>query len=109
MVFDLQTFVANPTVEVLDDCRKCDLLEIAHHYSIAVSSALRVNEVREVVLPGLVGGGMLILPKPDEVAGVVTAPGDVGASSVCRCGECRSACRPFRGSTSFGVAQSMLF
>lgn len=57
--FDVDAFVANPTLEVLNACRKGDLVDIARHYDIAVSSTLRVSEVREAVLAVLVEKGVL--------------------------------------------------
>lgn len=80
-VFDLDAFVANPTLEVFNACRKIDLLDIAQRYGVAVSSALRVSEVREAVLSALVDREVLILPETVGV-GVETVPGEAGASSV---------------------------
>ena len=34
--FDLSAFVANPSLEALNSCRKIDLLKIADHYLIMV-------------------------------------------------------------------------
>lgn len=68
--FDLEAFVVNPTREVLNVCRKCDLLEIARHFNFPVSATLRVGELREAVLAALVSKEVLALLEPDSFGGV---------------------------------------
>ncbi len=36
--FDLDTFVSAPSIEKLDKCRKNDLITIAAHYKISVTT-----------------------------------------------------------------------
>uniref|UniRef100_A0AAV2K407 Uncharacterized protein n=1 Tax=Knipowitschia caucasica TaxID=637954 RepID=A0AAV2K407_KNICA len=79
--FDLEAFVAEPTHVALELCRKVDLLEIARHYAIPVSPALRVGELREAILAELVANGVVVLPvSSDPVAGA--AVGDAVVSPV---------------------------
>lgn len=77
--FDLEAFVVNPTREVLNVCRKCDLLEIARHFNFPVSATLRVGELREAVLAALVSKEVLALLEPDSFGGEATAEGAVAS------------------------------
>uniref|UniRef100_A0AAV2MAZ5 Uncharacterized protein n=1 Tax=Knipowitschia caucasica TaxID=637954 RepID=A0AAV2MAZ5_KNICA len=79
--FDLEEFVAEPTHVALELCRKVDLLEIARHYAIPLSPALRVGELREAIPSELVANGVVVLPvSSDPVAGA--AVGDAVVSPV---------------------------
>uniref|UniRef100_A0AAV2JIU0 Uncharacterized protein n=1 Tax=Knipowitschia caucasica TaxID=637954 RepID=A0AAV2JIU0_KNICA len=103
--FDLGAFVAEPTSDVLDSCRKVDLLEIARHYEIPVSVTLRVGELREAVLAGLVASEVLVLPKSSNLEQGVTAGGAV--ASPVRLGESADSPQPPVGSPEvlFGEAE----
>ncbi|CAL9692023.1 unnamed protein product [Knipowitschia caucasica] len=94
--FDLGAFVAEPTSDVLDSCRKVDLLEIARHYDIPVSVTLRVGELREAVLASLVASEVLVLPKSSNPERGATAE-DTVAFPV-RLGESADAPQPQMGS-----------
>ena len=52
--FDLEGFVAAPSLAVFFACRKGDLVKIAGYYNVSVSTALHVNEYREALLAVLV-------------------------------------------------------
>uniref|UniRef100_A0AAV2KY71 Uncharacterized protein n=1 Tax=Knipowitschia caucasica TaxID=637954 RepID=A0AAV2KY71_KNICA len=103
--FDLGAFVAEPTSDVLDSCRKVDLLEIARHYEIPVSVTLRVGELREAVLAGLVASEVLVLPKSSNLEQGVTVGGAV--ASPVRLGESADSPQPPVGSPEvlFGEAE----
>uniref|UniRef100_A0AAV2JDV4 Major facilitator superfamily (MFS) profile domain-containing protein n=1 Tax=Knipowitschia caucasica TaxID=637954 RepID=A0AAV2JDV4_KNICA len=107
--FDLGAFVAEPTSDVLDSCRKVDLLEIARHYEIPVSVTLRVGELREAVLAGLVASEVLVLPKSSNLEQGVTAGGAV--ASPVRLGESADSPQPPVGSPEvlFGEAEEKSF
>lgn len=44
-LFDLQAFVASPSMEVFEKCQKDDLLEIAAHFDVPVSRSLVKKEI----------------------------------------------------------------
>lgn len=60
-VFNREEFLANPTLNQLDLCRKVDLYFVATHFSIPVSSTLVKREMKEAVVSGLVQKGILSL------------------------------------------------
>ncbi len=44
--FDLETFVNAPSMEQLDKCRKCDLINVAAHYQIAFMMQQLKREIK---------------------------------------------------------------
>ena len=76
--FDIDAFVAEPSIEVIDDCRKEDLLSIADYYRITVRAGAAKAKIRDVLCAGLVELGVL---SPSAVAGV-GALSDLAASTV---------------------------
>ncbi|KAK7889547.1 hypothetical protein WMY93_025107 [Mugilogobius chulae] len=76
--FDLEAFVSNPTFDVVESCRKCDLIDIARHYGVPVSATLRVGELRGTLVAALVDNGTLVLPEAGEVS-EATAGGAVAS------------------------------
>lgn len=53
-MFNLENFVNTPTLEQFDICRKDDLCVIAAHYDITVSKSLVKQELKSIILSGLV-------------------------------------------------------
>lgn len=64
--FKLDTFVAHPTAEQVQRCRKDDLLEIATHFNIPCIRAMLKKEIRERVIGGLVEQGAITLTEQME-------------------------------------------
>jgi hypothetical protein len=60
--FDLNVFVSRPDLNQLDKCKKTELHAIANHYDISASTSLVKAELKAVVLDGLIGKGVIILP-----------------------------------------------
>jgi len=89
-VFNREEFLANPTLNQLDLCRKVDLCFVATHFSIPVSSTLAKSEMKEAVVSGLVQKGILslgageissgghVVTDKSEQANVVTPKGKQG-------------------------------
>ncbi|KAL7369615.1 hypothetical protein ABVT39_003556 [Epinephelus coioides] len=77
--FDIGVFVSNPSLTVLDKCKKSDLRAIADHYEIVVSSALSKAELKAVILEGLLNRRVLSLLAPEDVSqlvvGAAASPG----------------------------------
>lgn len=63
--FDLETFVANPTLEVFERCRKDDLLQIGEHYRIPVVRQSLKRLIKDEVLKHLIKHKILNLPDAD--------------------------------------------
>lgn len=72
--FNLKGFVAVPSLEGFNSCRKSDLIEIARHFDVDVSTALSVSEYRKTLLTALVTQGVLCMPE--------SSGGVVGGASV---------------------------
>ncbi len=51
-----------PSVEQLDKCRKSNLITIAAHYQIAVTTQQLKREIKSAVIQRLVESGVLVLP-----------------------------------------------
>lgn len=59
MSFELDEFIASPTLEVLDTAKKDDLLKIAQHYNISsVKQSLRKKVIRDTIIKYLVHEGV---------------------------------------------------
>ncbi|GLD56431.1 uncharacterized protein AKAME5_000878000 [Lates japonicus] len=82
--FSVSAFTADPTLAQLEDCRKCDLFEIAAHYDIPVSLSLRKSDLKAAVLEALVARGILSLTPagPPGVVDVAAAPSQVDGNPV---------------------------
>lgn len=48
--FNVEDFLATPTLEELDQCRKVDLCEIGAHFGVELSRAKTVAQLKEAVL-----------------------------------------------------------
>ncbi|KAK0131140.1 hypothetical protein N1851_034164 [Merluccius polli] len=66
--FSVEDFLATPTLEGLDQCRKIDLCEIGAHFGVELSKAKTVAQLREAVLVLLKDKGV-----PIEEGAVVKA------------------------------------
>ena len=75
--FDLEEFVANPTLGEFEKCRKAELFAIAAHYGISVATSLLKRELKLILLSGLTSKGVFDLPAsvedPDSVVGAMAA------------------------------------
>ena len=65
MAFQLEEFIdnfdKNPSLELLDDLRKSELLDVGKHYGLDVKHAMRKAEIQEIIVDHLVG--MKVLPQ----------------------------------------------
>ena len=74
--FDLNAFVANPSIEALNNCRKDDLIKLADHYRITVKVGDVKAKVRDVVYVRLVEMGVLVplvAPRIGVLSGVAAS------------------------------------
>ena len=69
--FDIGVFASNPSLTVLDKCKKSDLHVIADYYVIVVSRSLPKAELSAVLLESLLSRGVLSLLAPGDVSQVV--------------------------------------
>ncbi len=79
-IFDLQSFIDNPTLDKFDRCRKDDLLKIAEHYGISVVRQALKKTIKGVILQKLVELDVLVLPDADDGEAAQSA-GDTRPSS----------------------------
>lgn len=63
--FDLNQFIDQPSVEMLEDCRKNDLLLIAQHYDISIIKTQRKAEIKAFITAALREKG--IVPATEDV------------------------------------------
>ena len=68
--FDLQTFVASPSLEILDKCRKDDLLAITVHYDVQIVKQFIKKDIRSKVIVKLRDLGVLGSPPPVDTTTV---------------------------------------
>ena len=70
--FDLNEFVSQPSIAVLETCRKDDLFLIARHFEIPVSKTLLKKDLKACLLTGLINDGVLSLLEdvPESVESV---------------------------------------
>ncbi|KAJ8049038.1 hypothetical protein HOLleu_01588 [Holothuria leucospilota] len=59
MPFNLDKFVASPSVEELDSLKKSEIVKVAKHYSIEFQLLMRKDEIKRYVLEYLVDEGIL--------------------------------------------------
>lgn len=57
--FDLDSFLLEPTVELLSSCRRADLLAIAEHFDVKLSKSLKKSVLFKKVISFLVDMGVL--------------------------------------------------
>ncbi|KAJ8049035.1 hypothetical protein HOLleu_01585 [Holothuria leucospilota] len=73
MPFNLDEFVASPSVEELDSLKKSDIVKVAKHYGIEFQPLMRKDEIKRYVLEYLVDESIL----PSTVLGTaITVPTD---------------------------------
>lgn len=58
MTFDVREFVQSPSVEILLELRKCDLLKVAEYFKISVRVSMRKNEIRNEIIKYMVENDM---------------------------------------------------
>ncbi|KAJ8032651.1 hypothetical protein HOLleu_26228 [Holothuria leucospilota] len=73
MPFNLDKFVASPSVEELDSLKKSEIVKVAKHYDIEFQPLMRKDEIKRYVLEYLVDES--ILPST-ELETVITVPTD---------------------------------
>lgn len=66
-MFDLESFVATPTLDQLDSCCKDDLAKIADHFSIIFSKTILKRDLKALIIGKLVEMEVLVLPLPSGV------------------------------------------
>ncbi|KAJ8023382.1 hypothetical protein HOLleu_33239 [Holothuria leucospilota] len=59
MPFNLDKFVASPSVEELDSLKKSEIVKVAKHYGIEFQPLMRKDEIKRYVLEYLVDEGVL--------------------------------------------------
>ncbi|KAJ8048305.1 hypothetical protein HOLleu_00565 [Holothuria leucospilota] len=73
MLFNLDEFVASPSVEELDSLKKSEIVKVAKHYGIEFQPLMRKDEIKRYVLEYLVDESIL----PSTVLEtVITVPTD---------------------------------
>jgi len=50
MSFDVESFLASPTLEVFNSLKKAELLLVAQHYKLSVASSMGKGEIKKTVL-----------------------------------------------------------
>lgn len=81
MSFDLQRFLSQPSLELIDLCRKDDLLSIAAHFNIPISRSSVKKNVKQVLVRKLNELGILIGPGVSMVdVSVCDVPAPLGVS-----------------------------
>ncbi|KAK7166228.1 hypothetical protein R3I93_006107 [Phoxinus phoxinus] len=70
--FELNQFMDQPNVEVLETCRKNDLFLIAQHYEISISRTLRKAEVKACLVASLITKG--VFPSETVSSAELVAP-----------------------------------
>ncbi|XP_035984480.1 uncharacterized protein LOC118558122 [Fundulus heteroclitus] len=78
--FSLEDFVSSPSWTKLEKCRKSDLLMLADHYDVKVSSSDRKSELKGILCEKLVEKGVLQTAAVKEVED--TALGAVGDAAL---------------------------
>lgn len=81
--FDLEYFVANPTLNQIDSCRKDELGQIAIHFRITFAKHLLKRELKALVITNLVEQGVIVGPVQTESAAIavgIPAPAEEGQS-----------------------------
>lgn len=66
--FDIENFLANPSLRLIDSCRKDDLAKIADHFSITYTKQLLKRELKALVVGKLVELKVIVLPAQSEPA-----------------------------------------
>ncbi len=66
MAFNLQSFIDNPSLEVIEKCRKDELLMIANHFQITISKQSLKRKIKAELIDRLSEFGFLSLPDVDR-------------------------------------------
>ncbi len=66
MAFNLQSFLENPSLEVIEKCRKDDLCLIATHFKIPIAKQSLKKQIKTEVIDWLCDLGILKQPDVDE-------------------------------------------
>ena len=62
MSFDLDKFTAEPCVELLNLCKKIDLLNLAKHYKLSeIKCSMRKHEIKNILVQDFVDEEIFIL------------------------------------------------
>lgn len=69
--FELEYFVANPTLNHIDSCRKDELGQIAIHFGITFTKHPLKREHKALVIDKLVEQGVIVGPEQTESAAIV--------------------------------------
>lgn len=66
MAFNLQSFLDNPSLEVIEKCRKDDLFLIATHFKIPITKQSLKKQIKAEVIDRLCDLGILRQPDVDK-------------------------------------------
>ncbi len=66
MAFNLQGFLENPSLEVIEKCRKDDLCLIATHFKIPIAKQSLKKQIKTEVIDWLCDLGILKQPDVDK-------------------------------------------
>ena len=58
-IFSLEWFLAAPSIELIDSCHKCDLLQIVYHFKPQVPTQVLKRELKVIVVDELVEAGLI--------------------------------------------------
>lgn len=67
-MFDLNLFLATPSISQINSCRKDDLAKIADHFNISYSKQLLKRELKALIIDRLVEMEVIVLPEISESA-----------------------------------------
>ncbi|KAL3992385.1 DnaJ-like proiein [Sarotherodon galilaeus] len=85
--FCLQHFIDAPSIEIINSCRKNDLLQIVDHFQLQVSKNLRKCDLKPLVVDKLVEAGVIQAPVLPVVSGVPSQAAVVEESQNGSCGD----------------------
>lgn len=66
--FDLNSFLASPSIKLVDSCRKNELAQIASHFGLTVPRQVLKKELKALVLHKLVEMKLVQMPVQTEPA-----------------------------------------
>uniref|UniRef100_A0A3B3WC71 SCAN box domain-containing protein n=1 Tax=Poecilia mexicana TaxID=48701 RepID=A0A3B3WC71_9TELE len=68
--FNLEHFLANPSLELIHSCRKCELLQIVEHFKLQVPKQVLKRDLKALVVGRLMETGVIKEPDLPEAAAV---------------------------------------
>ncbi|MEQ2205538.1 hypothetical protein XENOCAPTIV_002442 [Xenoophorus captivus] len=71
VTFSLGHFLAAPSIELINSCRKCELLQIVDHFKLQVPKQILKCELKALLVGKLMEAGVIRAPDLPEAAVVV--------------------------------------